>query len=349
MMSRRDRPRRSRVECFRGNAMQLRRRQLLHLAAGAALTSALASAFAPLACALDYPTRPVRLIEGYGAGGTPDLVSRLIGQWLSDHLGQPFVVENRNGASGNIATEAVAMAVPDGYTLLTCASANPINAALYTRLNFNFIRDIAPVAGLLRVPLVLLVNPSFPASTFPEFMAYAKANPGKINLATPGTGTPMHVAADLLKMMTGIDIVEVPYKGPAPAYADLLAGQVQAFIITMPSAMGFIKPGKLRALATLSETRRDVLPDVPAVAEFVPGYEAAAWDGIGAPAKTPKEIVDLLNKTINAGLADPQIKARLVDLGGDPMPMTPAEFGKFIADETEKWAKVIKFSGAKAD
>jgi tripartite-type tricarboxylate transporter receptor subunit TctC len=324
--------------------MQLRRRQFFHLAAGAAVTPA----FARLAGALDYPTRPVRLIEGYGAGGTPDLVSRLIGQWLSDHLGQPFVVENRNGASGNIATEAVAMAVPDGYTLLTCASANPINAALYTKLNFNFIRDIAPVAGLLRVPLVLLVNPSFPASTFPEFMAYAKANPGKINLATPGTGTPMHVGADLLKMMTGIDIVEVPYKGPAPAYADLLAGQVQAFIITLPSAMGFIKPGKLRVLATLS-MRRDVLPDVPAVAEFVPGYEATAWDGIGAPAKTPKEIVDLLNKTINAGLADPQIKARLVDLGGDPMPMTPAEFGKFIADETEKWAKVIKFSGAKAD
>jgi tripartite-type tricarboxylate transporter receptor subunit TctC len=329
--------------------MQLRRRRLLHLAAGAAMAPALAPAFAPLAFALDYPTRPVRLIEGYGAGGTPDLVSRLIGQWLSDHLGQPFVVENRNGASGNIATEAVAMAAPDGYTLLTCASANPINAALYTKLNFNFTRDIAPVAGLLRVPLVLLVNPSFPASTFPEFMAYAKANPGKINLATPGTGTPMHVGADLLKMITGIDIVEVPYKGPAPAYADLLAGQVQAFIITLPSAMGFIKPGKLRALATLSETRRDVLPDVPAVAEFVPGYEATAWDGIGAPAKTPKDIVDLLNKTINAGLADPQIKARLVDLGGDPMPMTPAEFGKFIADETEKWAKVIKFSGAKAD
>jgi tripartite-type tricarboxylate transporter receptor subunit TctC len=329
--------------------MRLRRRQLLHLAASAAIAPALAPTFVRSACALDYPTRPVRLIEGYGAGGTPDLVSRLIGQWLSDHLGQPFVVENRNGASGNIATEAVAMAAPDGYTLLTCASANPINAALYTKLNFNFIRDIAPVAGLLRVPLVLLVNPSFPASTFPEFMAYAKANPGKINLATPGTGTPMHVGADLLKMMTGIDIVEVPYKGPAPAYADLLGGQVQAFIITLPSAMGFIKPGKLRALATLSETRRDVLPDVPAVAEFVPGYEATAWDGIGAPAKTPKEIVDLLNKTINAGLADPQIKARLVDLGGDPMPMTPAEFGKFIADETEKWAKVIKFSGAKAD
>ena len=325
--------------------MTLRRRQLLYLSVGAAV----APIFPRLACALDYPTRPVRVIEGYGAGGTPDLVSRLIGQWLSDHLGQPFIVENRNGASGNIATEAVAAAAPDGYTLLTCASANPINAALYTKLNFNFSRDIAPVAGLLRVPLVLLVNPSFPAKTFAEFMSYAKANPGKINLATPGTGTPMHVAADLLKMMTGINIVEVPYRGPAPAYADLLAGQVQAFIITLPSAMGFIRSGKLLALAVLSKTRRDVLPDVPAVAEFVPGYEAAAWDGIGAPAKTPKEIIDKLNSTINAGLADPQIKARLIDLGGDPMPMTPAEFGKFIADETEKWAKVIKFSGAKAD
>jgi tripartite-type tricarboxylate transporter receptor subunit TctC len=325
--------------------MRLPRREFLSLTAAAAVAPALPRR----ARALDYPTRPVRLLEGYGSGGTPDLVSRLIGQWLSERLGQPFVVENRNGASGNIATEAVATAPPDGYMLLTCASANPINAALYTKLNFNFVRDIAPVAGLLRVPLVLLANPSFPPKSFSEFIAYAKANPGKINLATPGTGTPMHVAADMLKMMTGVNIVEVPYHGPAPAYADLLAGQVQVFIITLPSAIGFIRTGKLRALAVLSKTRRDVLPDVPTVAEFVPGYEAAAWDGIGAPAKTPSEIIDKLNKTINAGLADPQIKARLTDLGGDPMPMTPAEFGSFIADETEKWAKVIKFSGAKAD
>ena len=326
--------------------MRLPRREFLKLAAGAAaapLVSRLASA------ALDYPTRPVRLIEGYGAGGTPDLVSRLIAQWLSERLGQPFIVENRNGASGNIATEAVAAAAPDGYTLLTCASANPINAALYHNLNFNFIRDIAPVAGLLRVPLVLLANPSFPPQSLAEFIAYAKANPGKVNMATPGTGTPMHVATDLLKMMTGINVVEVPYHGPAPAFADLLAGQVQTFIITVPAAFGFIKSGKLRALAVLSAKRIAVLPDTPAVAEIAPGYEATAWDGIGAPIKTPKEIIDKLNATINAGLADPQIKKRLNDLGGDPMPMTAAEFGKFIADETEKWAKVIKFSGAKAD
>ncbi len=324
--------------------MKLPRRHFLHLTAGAAAVAALPR----MASALDYPTRAVRLIEGYGAGGTPDLISRLISQWLSEQLGQPFVVENRNGASGNIATEAVATAPPDGYTLLTCASANTINATLYEKLNFNFVRDIAPVAGLLRVPLVLLTNPAFPAKTLPEFIAYAKANPGKINLATPGTGTPMHVAGDLLKMMTGIDIVEVPYHGPAPAFTDLLAGQVQSFIITVPAAMGFIRTGKLRALAVLSAKRLEVLPDTPAVSEFVPGYEAAAWDGIGAPSKTPVEIIDKLNKTINAGLADPKIKSRLVDLGGEPMPMTPAEFRKFIADDAEKWAKVIKFSGAKA-
>jgi tripartite-type tricarboxylate transporter receptor subunit TctC len=325
--------------------MTLPRREFLSLAAIAAA----APAFPRLASALDYPTRPVRLIEGYGAGGTPDLVSRLIARWLSERLGQPFIVENRDGASGNIATEAVAAAAPDGYTLLTCASANAINATLFDKLNFNFIRDIAPVAGLLRVPLVLLVNPSFTAETFPQFIAYAKANPGKINLATPGTGTPMHVAADLLKMMSGIDIVEVPYRGPAPAFTDLLAAQVQAFIITVPAALGYIRAGKLRALAVASAKRLDVLPDTPAVAEFVPGYEAAAWDGIGAPGKTPTEIVDTLNTTINAGLGDPQLKARIKDLGGDPMPMTPAEFSKFIAAETEKWAKVIKFSAAKAN
>jgi tripartite-type tricarboxylate transporter receptor subunit TctC len=279
------------------------RRRFLQLAAGAAVVPA----FARDAAALDYPTRPVRLIEGYGSGGTPDTVSRLIAQWLSDRLGQTFFVENRNGASGNLATEAVATAAPDGYTLLTCASANPINAALYNNLNFNFIRDIAPVAGLIRVPLVLLVNPAFAAKTFPEFISYARSNPGKINLATPGTGTPMHVAGDLLKMMTGIDIVEVPYHGPAPAFTDLLAGQVQAFIITVPAAIGFIRSGKLRALAVLNAKRLEVLPDTPTVAEFVPGYEAAAWDGIGAPAKTPPEIIDKLNAAINAGLADPQL------------------------------------------
>jgi tripartite-type tricarboxylate transporter receptor subunit TctC len=325
--------------------MGLPRRRFLQLAAGTATISLLPRP----AAALDYPTRPVRLIEGYGSGGTPDTVSRLIAQWLSERLGQPFFVENRNGASGNIATEAVATAAPDGYTLLTCASANPINAALYDKLNFNFIRDITPVAGLIRVPLVLLVNPAFPAKTLSEFISYARSNPGKVNLATPGTGTPMHVAGELLKMMTGVDLVEVPYHGPAPAFTDLLAGQVQAFIITVPAAIGFIRTDKLRALAVLSARRLEVLPDTPTIGEFVPGYEAVAWDGIGAPAKTPAEIIDRLNATINAGLADPQLKARLDSLGADPMPMTPAEFGKFIADETDKWARVVKFSGARAD
>lgn len=325
--------------------MHLSRRKFL-------LTSAAAAAFcarSSRAWALDYPTRPVRLIEGYGAGGTPDLVSRLIAQWLSEQLHQPFVVENRDGASGNIATEAVAAAAPDGYTLLTCASANAINAALFHKLNFVFVRDIAPVAGLIRVPLTLLVNPAFPAATFADFVSYARANPGKINLATPGTGTPMHVAADLLKMTTGIDIVEIPYRGPGPAFADLLGGQVQAFIITVPSALGYVRSGKLRALAVLGAKRLAVLPDTPTVAEFVPGYEAVAWDGVGAPSRTPVEIIEVLNATINAGLADPQIQARLASLGGEPMPMTPAQFASFIADETEKWAKVIKFSGARAD
>ena len=318
------------------------RRECLRLAGGSVITLAVPD----FAWALDYPTRPVRLIEGYGAGGTPDLVSRLLAQWLSEKLGQPFVVENRDGASGNIATEAVASAAPDGYTLLTCASANAINPALY-KLNFDFLRDIAPVAGLIRVPLVLLTNPAFPVADFQGLLAYAKANPGKFNMATPGKGTPMHVAVDLLKMMTEIDIVEIPYRGPAPAFADLLAGQVNGFIITVPAALGYVRAGKLKALAVASAKRLDVLPDIPAIAEFVPGYEAAAWDGVGAPSKTPPEIIDKLNRTINAGLADAQITKRLNDLGGAPMPMTPAEFGKFLVDESAKWAKVIAFAGGK--
>jgi len=318
------------------------RRSFLRFSLGGAIAFA-----APRhARALDYPTRPVRLIEGYGAGGTPDLVSRLIAQWLSERLGQPFVVENRDGASGNIATEMVATAAPDGYTLLTCASANAINPALY-KLNFNFLRDIAPIGGLIRVPLVLLTNPAFPVADFQGFLTYAKTNPGKFNMATPGKGTPMHVAVDLLKMMTEIDIVEIPYRGPAPAFADLLAGQVNGFIITVPAALGYVRAGKLKALAVASAKRLDVLPDIPAIAEFVPGYEAAAWDGVGAPSKTPPEIIDKLNRTINAGLADAQITKRLNDLGGAPMPMTPAEFGKFLVDESAKWAKVIAFAGGK--
>jgi tripartite-type tricarboxylate transporter receptor subunit TctC len=325
--------------------MKIPRREFLAWAAGAATLPAIPR----LAFAADYPARPVKIFEGFGGGGTPDLVSRLIGQWLSERLGQPFVIENRTGAAGNIATEAVVTAPPDGYTLLTCLSANAVNASLYTKLDFNFMRDIAPVAGLIRLPMVLLVNPSFPAKTLAEFIAYAKANPGKINMASPGIGTPMHVAGELLKLSAGIDIVHVPYRGPAPAFTDLLAGQVQAFIITVPAAIGFIRSGQLHAVAVTSSTRAGVLPDVPAVSELLPGFDATAWDGTCAPKGTPTAIIDKLNAAITAGLADPQLKAKLKDLGGEPMPMTPAEFGKFLADETAKWAKVVKFSGIKAD
>ena len=313
-------------------------------------TGALTASLLPHhASALDYPTRPVRIFEGFGGGGTPDLVSRLIGQWLSQKLGQPFVVENRTGAAGNLATETVVTAAPDGYTLLTCLSANAVNSTLYQHLSFNFLRDMAPVAGLVRLPMVLLVNPSFPVTTFADFIAYAKANPGKINMASPGIGTPMHVAGEQIKLMANVNIVHVPYRGPAGAFTDLLAGQIQAFIITVPAAIGFVRDGKLRALAVTSAKRAEVLPDVPAIAELLPGFEATAWDGTCAPAATPKEVVDKLNAAITAGLADPQLKAKLKDLGGETMPMTPAEFGKFLAEETEKWAKVVKFSGAKAD
>jgi tripartite-type tricarboxylate transporter receptor subunit TctC len=324
--------------------MTIIRREFLRLAAGVAVSAA---ALPRPAFALDYPTRPVRIFEGFGGGGTPDLVSRLIGQWLAERLGQPFVVENRTGAAGNLATEAVVTAAPDGYTLLTCLSANAVNASLYDKLDFNFLRDMAPVAGLVRLPMVLLVNPAFPATTLAEFVAYAKANPGKVNMASPGIGTPMHVAGELFKMMTGVDIVHVPYRGPAGAFTDLLAGQIQAFIITVPAAIGFIRTGKLRALAVTSATRSEVLPDVPAIAELLPGFEATAWDGTCAPAGTPAAIIDKLNATITAGLADPALKAKLKDLGGDPMPMTPIEFGKFLTAETEKWGKVVKFSGIK--
>jgi tripartite-type tricarboxylate transporter receptor subunit TctC len=325
--------------------MKFRRRELLTLAAGAAA----ACSWPRLAGADDYPSRPVRIFEGFGGGGTPDLLSRLIGQWLSERLGQPFVVENKTGAAGNIATEAVVTAPPDGYTLLTCLSANAVNVTLYQNLNFNFLRDMTPVAGLARLPMVLLVNPSFPAKTFPEFIAYAKTNPGKINIASPGIGTPMHVTGELIKLMAGIDMVPVPYRGPGPAFTDLLAGQVQAFIITVPAAIGFIRAGKLRALAVTGATRADVLPETPTIGEFLPGFEATAWDGTCAPRQTPKAIVDKLNGAINAGLDDPQLKTKIKELGGETMPMTPAEFGKFLADETAKWAKVVKFSGAKAD
>ena len=325
--------------------MTLPRRQFVQLTAAVAAASALPR----FAFALDYPVRPVRIFEGFGGGGSPDLVSRLIGHWLSERLGQPFVVENRTGAAGNIATQAVVTSAPDGYTLLTCLSANAINASLYEHLDFNFIRDMVPVAGLVRLPMVLLVNPSFPANTLSEFIAYAKANPGKVDMASPGIGTPMHVAGELFKLTTGVNIVHVPYRGPAPAFTDLLAGQIQAFIITVPAALGFIKAGKLRALAVTSAARTEVLPDIPSIGETLPGFDAAAWDGTCAPAGTPAAIIDKLNSNITAGLADPQLKARIKDIGGETMPMTPAEFGKFIAEETEKWAKVVKFSGAKAN
>ncbi len=323
--------------------MRLPRRRFLSLA----VASAAAPGFACVAGAADYPTRPVRIFEGFGGGGTPDLISRVFAQWLSERLGQPFVVENRTGAAGNLATEAALAATPDGYTLLTCLSANAINASLYKNLKFDFLRDTAPVAGLISLPMVLLVNPAFPAQTLAEFIAYAKANPGKINMASPGNGTPMHVAAELIKLSAGVDMLHVPYRGPGGAFTDLLAGRIQAFIITVPAAIGFIRDGKLRALAVTGAKRSDVLPDVPAVAEFLPGFEATAWDGTCAPKGTPADVVAKLNAAIGAGLADPAIKAKIKDLGAEAMPMNPDQFGKFLSEETNKWAKVVQFSGAK--
>jgi tripartite-type tricarboxylate transporter receptor subunit TctC len=324
--------------------MNIPRRRFLRFAAGAAAISGCARH----AFALDYPQHAARIFEGFGAGSTPDLVSRLFGQWLSDHLGQPFVVENRPGAGGNLAAQAVATAPADGYTLLTCATANAINATLYEKLDYDFLRDFAPVAGVVRFPMVLLVNPSFPAESFAEFIAYAKANPGKINVASPGVGTPMHIVIEMLKMMAGIDLVHVPYRGASPGMTDVIAGQVQAFVITVSTAFGFIKAGKVRPLAVTSATRSDVLPDVPSISETLPGFDAATWDGTCAPRGTPTAIIDLLSSNITAAIADPQLKSRFKDLGGNSEPMPAAEFGKFLAEETAKWAKVVKFSGAKA-
>jgi tripartite-type tricarboxylate transporter receptor subunit TctC len=323
--------------------MTLPRRRFLHLAVGAAVLPAVSR----LAWAGTYPDRPVHIIVGFAAGGPQDITMRLIGQWLSERLGQSFIVENRPGAGGNVGAEAVVRAAPDGYTLLSVSSPNAINASLYTNLNFNFIRDIAPVGSIMRVPLVMEVNPSVPVNTVPEFIAYAKANPGKISYASGGVGTPQHVSAEMFKMMTGVDMVHVPYRGAAPAVADLLGGQVQVMIDTSPASMPHIRSGKLRALAVTTATRADALPDLPTVGDFVPGYEATSWFGIGAPKDTPPEIIATLNKEINAGIANPKIKARLVDLGGTVLPGSPADFGRLIAAETEKWAKVVKFSGAK--
>jgi tripartite-type tricarboxylate transporter receptor subunit TctC len=321
------------------------RRKFLHLAAGAAALSAVSRA----AWAQAYPTKPVRLILGFAPGGPSDVLARLMGQWLSERLGQPFVVENRPGAGANIATEAVVRAPADGYTLLLVPDTAAANATLYDKLNFNFIRDIAPVAGLIRQPLIMLVNPSVPARTVPEFIAYAKANPGKISMASPGIGTSPHLSGELFKLMTGLNIVHVPYRGAAPAMIDLIGGQVQlAFFGPLPS-MEHIRANRLRPLAVAGATRSHALPDLPTIGDFVAGFEASSWFGIGAPMNTSREIVDKLNSEINAALADSKIKTRLADLGSTPSPGSPAEFGKFIADETEKWAKVIRAANIKPE
>jgi tripartite-type tricarboxylate transporter receptor subunit TctC len=323
--------------------VKLPRRQFLHLAAGAVALPALSR----IAWAQAYPTRPVRIVVGFPPGTSSDITARLIAEWLSQRLGQQVLVENRTGAGTNIAAETVVQASPDGYSLLWVTQTNAINATLYESLNFNFIRDIAPVAGVIRVPTVMMINPSVPAKTVPEFIAYAKANPDKINMSSSGIGSANHVLGELFQMMTGVKLVHIPYKGSQ--FPDLLSGQVQITFNPLPSSLNFINTGKLRALAVTSATRQAVLPDVPTVGEFVPGYEGNAWFGIGAPKNTPKEIVDKLNSEINAGLADPKLSARLIDLGGVPMSVTPAEFGKFIADETEKWGKVVKFAGLKVN
>jgi tripartite-type tricarboxylate transporter receptor subunit TctC len=325
--------------------MKLPRRKFLHLAAGAAALPAVSH----IARAQTYPTRPVRVVVGAPPGGGHDIVARLIGQWLSERLGQPFVIENRPGGGENIATEAVVRSSPDGYTILLVTSTNAINTTLYEKLSFNFNRDIAPVAGITRVPEVMVVNLSVPAKTVPEFIAYAKANPSKLNMASAGIGTPSHVAGELFKMMTGVATVHVPYRGVAPALTDLISGQVQVMFGGLASSIGHIKAGRLRALAVTTATRSEALPDIPTVGEFLPGYEASNWYGIGAPRNTPVEVIDKVNKAINAGLADPKIKARLGDLGGDVLALSPADFGKLVADETEKWGKVIRAANIKAE
>ena len=323
--------------------MKLGRRRLLTLA-GAALA---APAVSRLALAQSYPTRPVRWIVGFAPGGSTDILARVTGQYLSERFGQPFLIENRPGAGSNIATEAVVNASADGYTLLMISPAHAVNATLYDKLSFVFLRDIAPVAGITRETNVMVVNPSFPAKSVPEFIAYAKANPGKINMASSGNGTSVHVAGELFNMMAGIKMTHVPYRGAGPAITDLLGGQVQVMFAAMPSAFEYVKAGRLRALAVTTATRSPALPDVPSVGEFVPGYEASSWYGVGAPRATPADIIDTLNKAVNAGLADPKLKSRLGDLGGTMLAGTPAEFGRLIAEETEKWAKVVRFSGAR--
>jgi tripartite-type tricarboxylate transporter receptor subunit TctC len=316
--------------------MKLPRRQFLHLAAGAAALPAVSR----VAWAQAYPTRPVRIIEGFGAGSALDIVARFIGQSLSEQLGQSFVIENRSGASSNIAAEAVARASPDGYTLLLISTANAINTALYEKLNFSFIRDIVPVASIVRVPLVMEVHPSVPAKTVPEFIAYAKANPGKINMASAGTGALTHMAGEMFKMMAGVDLFHVPYRG-AQVFPALLSGDGHVYFGPLLSSIEYVRAGKLRALAVTTTTRSDVLPDVPVLSDTLPDYEASAWFGIGAPKSTPVELIERLNKEVNISIADPKFKARLANLGGTVLPGSPADFGKLISDETKKWGKVI--------
>jgi tripartite-type tricarboxylate transporter receptor subunit TctC len=325
--------------------MKLPRRQFLRLAAGAATLQAAARP----ARAQTYPSRPVRLVTPFAAGGGSDITARLVGQWLTERLGQPFIIENRPGGGGNIGTEAVVNARPDGYTLLLAGAYNAINATLYDKLNFNFIRDIAPVAGIIAVPNVMVVNPSVPAKTVPEFIAYAKANPVKLSMASAGIGAPSHLAGELFKLMTGVDLVHVPYRSSGPALTDLLGGQVQITFPTAVASIEYIRAGSLRALAVTTAKHSEALPDLPSVGEFVPGYEASNWYGIGAPKNTPTEIVGKLNTEINAALADPELKARLANVGGTVLALSPAEFGKLIAQETEKWNKVIRAANIKPE
>jgi tripartite-type tricarboxylate transporter receptor subunit TctC len=325
--------------------MKLHRRKFLELAGAVAASPALLRR----AAAQDYPARPVRIVAGFAAGGGVDITARLIGQWLADRLGQSVVVENRPGAGGNIGTEAVVNAAADGYTLLLATVPNAVNASLYERLNFVFLRDIAPVAGIIRVPMVILLNPSVPATTVPEFIGYAKANPGKVNMASAGNGSAPHMAGELFKMMAGVNLVHIPYRGQGPALTDLLGGDVQVLFATAPGTTDYVKTGKLRALAVTSAARAEVLPELPTVADFVPGYEATQWYGLAAPKNTPAEIVARLNREINACIADPGMKARLAAIGGEPLPGTSAEFGKLIAEETDKWAKVVRAAGIKPE
>ena len=325
--------------------MKSSRRKFLHLAAGAAALPALSR----IAKAQTYPTRSVRIVVGWPAGGVADIVARLMGQWLSERLDQPFIIENRPGAAGNIATEAVVRVPPDGYTLLIVSIVDAINATLYDKLNFNFIRDIAPVASFIRVPNVMVVNPLVPVTSVPEFIAYAKANPGKLNMGSGGVGTPHHISGELFKMMTGVNLLHVPYRGGAPAVTDLLGGQLQVIFDPMPESIEYIRAGKLRALAVTTATRSESLPDLPTIGDFVPGYDTSTWLGLGLPRNTPTEIVDKLNKEINAGLADPTIKARFAELGGTVLPGSHADFRKLIVEETGKWAKVIRAAHIKAE